>query len=122
MSAEYGINPPLEQVLSEDAVIPPVVGVQVQLLCRGQNSTVTKPPDWRTVIWTRHAGDGTGGQSKLAHQRGESTLPAISRSSLQWIGSPYRPPARLGERPDASGKWGGEADEVILRCPWSFER
>lgn len=30
----------------------------------------------------------TGGQTKLAHQRGESTLQAISRSSLQWIGSP----------------------------------
>lgn len=30
----------------------------------------------------------TRGQTKLAHQRVESTLQAISYSSLQWIGSP----------------------------------
>lgn len=84
----------LTQVLTEGAVIPPVVDVQVQLLRRCQSSTVTKPPDWRTVIWTRDTGDDSRGQAKLAHQRGESTLQAISCSSLQWIGSPIRPPTR----------------------------
>lgn len=52
------------------------------------HTSVTKPPDWRTVIWTLNAGDEMRGQTKLAHQRGESTLQAISCSSLQWIGSP----------------------------------
>lgn len=102
----------LTQVLTEGAVIPPVVDVQVQLLRRCQSSTVTKPPDWRTVIWTRDTGDDSRGQAKLAHQRGESTLQAISCSSLQWIGSPTGCPhgleqadhvsqmGRIGERGD----------------------
>lgn len=33
-------------------------------------------------------GDDTRGQTKLAHQRDEPSPQAISRSSLQWIGSP----------------------------------
>lgn len=52
------------------------------------HTAVTKPADWRTVIWTRNAGDEMRGQTKLVHQREESTLQAISCSSLQWIGSP----------------------------------
>ncbi|KAF0029448.1 hypothetical protein F2P81_018553 [Scophthalmus maximus] len=47
------------------------------------HTSVTKPPDWRTVIWTRNEGDETRGQTKLAHQRGKSTLQAISCSSLR---------------------------------------
>lgn len=52
------------------------------------HTSVTKPPDWRTVIWTCDTGDETRGQTKLAHQRDEPTLQAISYSSLQWIGNP----------------------------------
>lgn len=70
MSAKKGINPRLTPFLSEDTVIPPVVDVKVQLLCRCYSSTVTKPPDWRTVIWTKDARGDTWGQTKLAHQRG----------------------------------------------------
>lgn len=74
------------QVLTEGRVIPPVMDVQVQLLRRCQSSTVTKPKDWRTVIQTRDTGDDTRGHAKLAHQRGESTLQAISCSvpSMNW--------------------------------------
>lgn len=104
----------LTPVLTGGTVIPAVVDVQVQLLRRCQSSTMTKPPDWGTVIWTRDTGDDTRGQTKLAHQRGESTLQAISCSSLQWIGSPSGRPlgseradhisqmGRIGKRGDLS--------------------
>lgn len=44
----------------EDTVIPPVVDVQVQLfrpLPELSHTTVTKPSDWRTLIWTWDARD-----------------------------------------------------------------
>ncbi|TNN31659.1 hypothetical protein EYF80_058183 [Liparis tanakae] len=46
---------------SSHGPVPPVLAVRVQ------NSTVTKPPDWRTFVWTRGAGDGTRDQSKSDH-------------------------------------------------------
>lgn len=108
------------QVLTEDTVIPLVVDVQVQLLHRCQSSTVTKPPDSRTVIWTRDAGDDTRGQTKLAHQRGESTLQAISCSSLQWIGSPSGRPLGSEKADHISqmgriGEWGDLPMSLLFR-------
>lgn len=55
-----GINPSLARALGEDTVIPPVVDVQVQLfrpLPELSHTTVTKPSDWRTLIWTWDARD-----------------------------------------------------------------
>lgn len=55
-----GINPSLAQARREDTVIPPVVDVQVQLfrpLPELSHTTVTKPSDWRTLIWTWDARD-----------------------------------------------------------------
>lgn len=110
----------LTQVHAGDKVIPPVVDVRVQLLRRCQSSTVTKPPDWGTVIWTLDTGDDTRGQTKLAHQRGESTLQAISCSSLQWIGSPSGCP-RGSERADhisqmgRTGKRGDLSMSLVFR-------
>lgn len=101
----------LTQVFTDSPVIPLVVDVQVQLFRRCQSSTVTKPPDWWTVIWTRDTGDGRRGQTKLAHQRGEVNpagnillLPSMNWKS-HWSPAQLRAEhvsqmGRIGERGD----------------------
>lgn len=57
-------------------------------------------------------GDDTRGQTKLAHQRDEPSPQAISRSALQWIGSPTGRALGSGQasRLSQMGRIGGRGD------------
>lgn len=107
----------------EDTVIPPVVDVQVEQLCRCWSST-TQPWQSRQI----------GGQlSGLATQETRWEV------KLNWFTRERSPPFRQSPAPPfnelevplaacsalrgpaTSHKWGKQENEVIRRCPWSFK-